>query len=113
MTSKTPAYRYRTPDRAELAAGLRELADFLTAHPEVPIPFAPRLTVFNRGGTDADRAAAVKTAADALDTEVNADGLHFEAVRMFGPLVYEIWASTDAGYADYRARTSYDESIRP
>lgn len=85
------------PDRDNIVAGLREMADFIETHPEVPAPphglhihyFVPEID-------DASAVALVGTAAAALDVEVReslheASGkLHWTATGQFGGVTLEV-----------------------
>src|SRR5690242_17566984 len=75
MASPSPSRSWRAAlaadlraaaDRAAWVAGLRDLAEFLAAHPDVPVPpgyHSDGITVFPEGGSDDDRRAAVDQAA--------------------------------------------------
>ena len=103
-------------DRAALIDGLLALACFLEAHPDVPVPesyHAQYISVIP-DGTEDERRAAVDAAAAALGV-VAADPRgcgHYKAIRMFGPVGYEIFTISAAARARSDAQDSYRASIR-
>lgn len=103
----------RAEDRAALVAGLRALARFLAAHPDVPVPesyHAQDITVFPPGADDDEKRAAVDAIAAALGVTPGDDGgrSHYRAVRKFGPVAYEAFFVSSA----YRARSDALDSYR-
>lgn len=89
--------------RAAFIRALRELAVFLTDHPDVPIPSHETLNVFSRAATDAEERAMVDAAAKAMGTTAAGD-THYEAKLRFGPLGYEVTAISHQHMADYEER---------
>jgi hypothetical protein len=99
--------------RSEYTNGLRQLADYLDANPDMPVPGS---------GTE-----IILTAADAEDggiTEVLGLSLllgaplterngFYRTSRMFGPLTYLGVSQTRAFLAQYRAYNSYYGSVTP
>jgi len=81
-------------DRAAWVAGLRDLADFLAAHPDVPVPPAYHsctLHVFPEGDSDDDRRAETDRAAGVLGTAAaETGGGHYKATRSFGPVEFAL-----------------------
>ena len=81
-------------DRAAWVAGLRDLADFLAAHPDVPVPPACHsctLHVFPEGDSDDYRRAEVDRAAGVLGTTAaETGGGHYKATRSFGPVEFAL-----------------------
>jgi len=79
-------------DRAAWVAGLRDLADFLAAHPDLPVPPAHHtegFVVFPDGGTDDECRAGVDQAAGILGVRAAERGSgHYRATRAFGPVEY-------------------------
>ncbi|MFC9975224.1 hypothetical protein ACFVH6_30450 [Spirillospora sp. NPDC127200] len=104
-------------ERAAFIAGLRELADYLAATPEVPVPqYGAEVTLFPSGDDDAARFAQVDRLAAVLGVPVcdrTADGGHYIATRCFGPVALEVVASTEASRAAYDALTSYRDNVQP
>lgn len=80
--------------RSAFIAGFRALADFLEAHPALPVP---RYSLFDGlnlypSGSDADKRAEVDRIAKVLDV-VPEDRGNYKASRMFsGPVAYRIIA---------------------
>lgn len=74
--------------RARLISGLRDLAIFLEANPDVPAPQYPSLLVFPPNGTDAERRAAIDAIATQIGAEPGTVCGHYIAVRYFGPVEY-------------------------
>jgi len=106
MTSNDPA-----ADRAAFIAALRDLAGFLAAHPDVPVPpgYCETRILLCPQGSEAGRLAAVDQAAAALGVQPSIpDGSdYYTAGRSFGPVTYEVLACTDAARADHTAQSSY------
>ena len=79
--------------RAKVIGGLRQLADYLDAHPGVPVcPFGWDLSIYPQYADDADRAAEVDRIAAILGVDVTdqtGQGGHYIASRSFGLITYE------------------------
>jgi hypothetical protein len=94
-------------DRAAWVTGLRELADFLARHLDVPVPPAWHEGViheFPDGDTDAERRAGVDRAAEAMGVPAaETSGGHYKASVRFGPLAYEVVAIPAERRAQVRA----------
>jgi hypothetical protein len=94
LAESTAAQLRAAADRAAWVAGLRDLADFLAGHPDVPVPPAycrKGLTVFPEGGSDDDRRAEVDRAAGVLGvTAGETHGGHYQASRTFGPVEFAV-----------------------
>lgn len=84
-----------SPQRTELVAGLRELADFLETRLDVPVDRYPddvRVRVFAHGNREQMR-AQVEYAARLMGAEIvdeTGDGGHYKARREFGQISYEM-----------------------
>ena len=82
-------------DRELTIAGLRELADFLEANPDVPVDRYPRIYFAVDGslqdGAGRERRAEVDRIAAALGVEPREAG-HYSASRMFGPVEYHAFS---------------------
>jgi hypothetical protein len=79
--------------RAGFIAGLRDLADYLTAHQDVPTPdYSSLLTAFPDGCSNEERRAAVDAAAAVLGTDTAERPNHrqYYAERKFGPITYSV-----------------------
>jgi hypothetical protein len=99
------------PTRHEqVAAGLRELADFIAAHPDMPIPTYPAVACPVGSETDDEPGLAQVTAAAAiLGVEVSSRS----AVRYFGPVEYRVSHATRDRMARYNAAHSYEGAVQP
>ena len=79
--------------RAKVISGLRQLADWLDAHPGVPVcPFGWDLSTYPQHADDANRAAEVDRIAAILGvtvTDQTGQGGHYIAARSFGLITYE------------------------
>jgi hypothetical protein len=79
--------------RAAFIAGLRDLADYLTAHEDVPTPdYSSLLHAFPDGDSNDERRAAVDAAAAVLgtDTAERPNSRQYYAERKFGPITYSV-----------------------
>ena len=101
------------PERTDFITALRDLADYLTDHPDVPVPdFEREILVFVPDGTDAEERAAVDQAAAVLGVPVAERNGHYKASRAFGPLLtYTVLTISTAARADHTARMSYCDNI--
>lgn len=104
------------PDaRKAFIDGLRALARFLTAHPDMPVPtYGTDLLV--SGSNDDDPcgfvdAFAAMTGATVVDTWAK-DG-HYRAERSFGPVTYTAYAVSADRMAAYHAEQSYAGCVQP
>jgi hypothetical protein len=79
--------------RAKVTSGLRQLADWLDAHPDVPVsPYGWDLSIYPQHDDDAARAAEVDRIATILGvtvTDQTSQGGHYTAARTFGLITYE------------------------
>ncbi|MEU1625809.1 hypothetical protein ABZ746_10875 [Streptomyces sp. NPDC020096] len=88
-----PEYEIKTGDRDAFIAGLRELADFLTANPGVLVPKHPRFTVIVDATDPAVREAVAERVAAPLGAPLEDLGRGFySAWRHFGPIAYSVTA---------------------
>jgi hypothetical protein len=117
-------------ERAQMIAGLRELADLLEAHPDLPVTAYPQMLVHAGPvdtGTDDEnedaKRAIVDRAAAILGTEATVPlpgSGHYEATwrsRGEGPsrrfrIEYKVLSITAAAMRAHDARQSYSENIR-
>lgn len=102
------------PDpRQAVIDGLRDLADFLEANPDVPVNgrhgIAYSAVV---GSDDADRAEVDRVAA-LLDVKATDDQGHYIASRYFGPIQYRAVAIPSEQMRRYRAEHSYAGVVQP
>jgi hypothetical protein len=105
---------YEAERRQAVIDGLRELADFLTEHPDVPVGNTWSL-MYHARGTDEEKRAEVDRVAAILGIAGGTpnDPDHYEAVRKFGAISYEALAITDEHMRRYRAASSYDGAVEP
>jgi hypothetical protein len=96
LAESTAADLRAAANRAAWVAGLRDLADFLEGHPDVPVPPAYHSQVideFPDGDTDDERRAGVDRAAEAMGVPAaETRGGHYKASVRFGPVGYEVVA---------------------
>jgi hypothetical protein len=102
--------------RADFINGLLDLAAFLEAHPDVPVP--PSVTVHHFPGqaSDADQCAEIDQIAALLGSETDHEDSpydHHATSRLFGPVEYRAVAILAAARARYDAETSYRGCIEP
>jgi hypothetical protein len=104
--------------RAEVIGGLRQLADYLDQHPEVPVnEFGWSLLDFTRHDVD-DTAgkAEVDQVAATLGVTVRDEtprGGHYRAVKAFGLVTYEFLHVTKRRQAASEALMSYSGCVTP
>ena len=93
----------KSDERSGLIAGLRELAEFLDQHPQVPAPRRTDLFVFPQDGSDAEMFAEIDVIAaeiGATATDADSPAGHYSAVRDFGPVQYRAVAIPRAARGD-------------
>jgi hypothetical protein len=82
-----------TTERAALAGGLRALADYLEASPEVPAPSYSTVFTFPSDGEWAVMRAEIDAIAAQLGVSArDTVGGHYVATRSFGPVEYRVVA---------------------
>jgi hypothetical protein len=102
--------------RAEFINGLRQLADFLDTHPDVPVPpYGTTIDVHaestENGGKDEVNAVADQLGVPVLDD--TAEGGHYRAMRDFSSVGYCAVAIPDASYQRYLADKTYWGCVTP
>ncbi|TDD73482.1 hypothetical protein E1293_31240 [Actinomadura darangshiensis] len=101
--------------RSQIIIGLRALAVFLEANPDVPVEeYGHHLTVSVRTGDDPSAVALVDATAALLGVDVTDDthrGGHYLATRTFGRVSYRIVHIPQQRHEEYRARDSYRDNI--
>lgn len=105
--------RTSSEERARFIAGLRELADYLVAHPGVPVPDYPRIMA-HADGSDEEKRQAVDQAAPELGAEASEilpGSGHYTAARYFGPIEYGVLAISQASKDLFNAQQSYASNI--
>jgi hypothetical protein len=99
--------------RTEFIAALRDLADYLSENPALPVPYRLAVNVFPVHGTDAEERAGVdELAAMTGATTTEHDG-HYTATKSFGPVEYTAVAISSARMAAHRAEDSYHGCVEP
>ena len=106
--------------RHALTTGLRDLADYLDLHSDVPVSGWQQITYHVRAATDADGIAALAVIAQGIGVQVTdvagrsvaADTSHFYAARRFGPIKYAASYIRRQEMADHDALMSYSGTIR-
>ena len=100
--------------REAVIDGLRALADFLTGHPDMPVPEFPKL-VYLPLGTDEEGWAEVDRVAAILGVTPTskAGGSHYVAARMFGPLQFEVAAVAAEQMRRHEAGATYLGAVQP
>jgi hypothetical protein len=108
---------HSVPARARVTDGLRQAADYLDQHPDVPVSehgwtllSFPAPGDDDAGRAEVDRVAAVLGVTHVDDT---ADGGHYRAVRTFGPVTYKIVHIPARQQAAHRALMSYSGAVTP
>lgn len=104
-----------TKDRTAIITGLRDLADFLDAHPGIPITGCVPLYHFADHGTDADQRAEIEQIAALLGSPVEEQTPygHYVTTISFGPIQYRAVAITATARARHDADDSYRGCIQP
>jgi hypothetical protein len=100
--------------RYAFVRGLRDLAAFIEAHPDLPLPYRAHMSYFP-GGTDEEERAEVDRIAGVLGQEpvTRAGGDHYLVERWFGRVGYQATAITADHMARYDAHMSYDGAVEP
>ena len=104
------------PDtRKAYISALRELADYLTANPAVPVPSWGSASVrtdrpADGGCGQVDHIAALLGVP--VEDSLTGTG-YYQAKRDFGPIEYVAWTVTDATIARNQAATSYWGCVTP
>ncbi|MEO3790395.1 hypothetical protein ABGB14_09285 [Nonomuraea sp. B10E15] len=102
--------------RTAFINGLLDLAVFLEAHPDVPVP--PSVTVhhFPRPGSDAAQCAEIDQLATLIGSEIDYEESpydHYGTSRLFGPVEYRAVAVLATARALHDAEASYRGCIQP
>ncbi|MGI5207504.1 hypothetical protein ACQEU6_38745 [Spirillospora sp. CA-108201] len=102
-----------TNQRTRLITGLRALAEYLEANPEVPAPCGTELMVFVQGSDHAQR-IEIDRVASLVGTKVSAPdpfSRHYRVTRDFGLVTYSAIAIPNAVRASYDALMTYDGAV--
>jgi hypothetical protein len=102
--------------RPAYITGLRDLAGFLTQHPEIPVPEYGTEILLHAAATDDGGCTQVDTFArqtgGLLDDDLIGSG-HYAATASFGPVGYRLVAISHAAIARHHASHSYYGSVTP
>src|ERR1700728_1099586 len=103
--------------RTQIVNGLRQLANYLDTHPDVPVnEFGWDLLSCTRETTDAAGMAEVDRIAAILGVQVRDDtpeGGHYTAAKTFGRITYEAIHVTTRRRAAHQALMSYADAVTP
>jgi hypothetical protein len=104
--------------RAQVISGLRQLADYLDQHADIPVnEYGWSLMTFTRRDTDdAAGQAEVGQVANILGAQIHDDtasGGHCTATRTFGRITYEFIHVTARSRAVHNAFMSYANAVNP
>ncbi|MGS2645037.1 hypothetical protein [Streptosporangium sp. G12] len=104
-----------TDHRTAVITGLLDLAAFLEANPDVPVPTLPKLLHF-AAGTDPDMCAEIDAIAELLGTTIDPGDIgygHYRTYRTFGPVEYSAVGILARAKARYDAESSYFGCVAP
>lgn len=102
-----------TDRRQAIIDGLRELADALAEHPELPMPKYPGFTIYPEGSDEEARAEVDRLAAVLGVTPTKSRrGTHYWADRKFGAIEYRVLAIADEDMKRHAAQTSYTDNVQ-
>jgi hypothetical protein len=102
--------------RTQFINGLRQLADFLDTHPDVPVPPYGTTIDVHVDSTDHGGKAQVDAVAEQLGASVDddtAESGHYRTMRDFGYVGYCAVAISDASYRRYLADKTYWGCVTP
>lgn len=99
--------------RAQLVAGLRELADWYEQHPTMPVPSYPDFAHCVLTGDDKAGSAEVRKMARLLGVKPYGNGHRVTADRRFGAVAFRAFYVPCAEMALHQAETSYQGCIEP
>ena len=80
---------------AQYADSLRQVAEFIEAHPEIALPTENRLNVFPRVDCDEVKNHAARTAHALRHVKKEEFGDHIQLVADFGGFTYQVWYPRD------------------
>ncbi|MEV0660813.1 hypothetical protein ACIBI3_11395 [Actinomadura luteofluorescens] len=102
-----------TYQRLRLITGLRTLAEYLEANPEVPAPCGTELMVFVQGSDHAQR-IEIDRVARLVGTRLfvpDSFSRHYRVTRNFDPVAYSVIAIPNAVRASHDALMTYDGAV--
>ena len=93
-------YHANSEERDRFIAGLRELADFLSRNPQVPVPHWATVIVFPDQAADTEMVAEIDRIAGHIGATASrtddTPAAHYAASRYFGPVEYRAVAIPEA-----------------
>lgn len=95
-------------------SGLRELADDLSLHRDVPVPLIVEIDYHPRGETDTEKRAEIDRIAKILgvEPEFAAEGEHYIATRRYGSVRYRAITVSEKALKNWDALLSYSRNIK-
>lgn len=118
-SNQIPTAVHTQDDRAQFTAALRELADFIDAHPDLPLPYSAQVGPL-LSGEDAWERGEVRRIAEVLETTPFClGGDHYVVERQFGGdaprngIKYRAVAIPEERMAQHYAESSYTGSVTP
>lgn len=99
--------------RAELILGLRQLADFYSEHPQMPLPLHPTIVHSVMSEEDDTGTLTVIDAATALGVQVVIDDGQVSAERRFAGLRLRVAYCSRESIREWDALMSYYDAVRP
>lgn len=101
--------------RRAVISGLREFADDLSMHRDIPVPLIIEIDYFPRAATDAEKRAEIDRIAKVLgiEPEFTAGGEHYAATRRYGVVHYKAVTISRDALRRWDALMSYSHSVTP
>lgn len=101
--------------RRAVISGLREFADDLSLHRDVPVPLIVEIDYHPRGDSDAEKRAEIDRIAKILgvEPEFAADGEHYIATRRYGVVRYRAITVSAEALNRWDALLSYSRNVKP
>ena len=97
--------------RSDYINGLRQLADYLDAHPGVPVPAHGTEILVIASDAEEGGIAEILDMSIELAAAFAEYGGYYRTVRTFGPVAYKGVSHTTAAMANYLAQTSYQGCV--
>ncbi|GAA3645214.1 hypothetical protein GCM10022224_004740 [Nonomuraea antimicrobica] len=104
---------FTTHSRPAFVAGLRALADFLEARPDIPTPRSTVVHHFVPDAQDTEMRAEIDRLATLLGSHLDGEDSHVTTSLRFGPIEYRAVAILADSRARYDAHNSYRGCVTP